>query len=543
MTDCRVFDKVLVANRGAIACRIFRTLRRMGIGSVAVFSEADAGSVHVAQADESVCIGPAPASSSYMNAAGLIAAARDRGAQAIHPGYGFLSENADFAAQCAAAGLVFVGPTPGNMRDFGLKHRARELARQADVPLLPGSSVLLDLAAAQKAAAQVGFPVMLKATAGGGGIGMRVCAAASTWEEAYSLVRRLAANHFAEGGVFLERFVPAARHIEVQIFGDGAGRVAALGERDCSLQRRNQKVIEETPAANLSAVTRARMLDCAVRLTSAARYASAGTVEFLFDPAREEFYFLEVNARLQVEHGITEEVTGVDLVEWMIRGAAGDYSFLDTWTAPAEAGHRPGAPGGCSIQARLYAEDPGEDYRPSNGTITEIAFPPQARIETWITTGTEVSAHYDPLLAKLIVRATDRTGAVAAMQRALDAARISGFETNLEWLRQIVRSDMFVQGELSTRALANVPYKPCTVRVVAGGLATTVQDYPGRCGYWHIGVPPSGPMDSLAFRLGNRLLGNPEGAAGLEVTAVGPTLRFDRPTTICLTGADCDARL
>src|SRR5581483_5452378 len=332
MTDCRVFDKVLVANRGAIACRIFRTLRRMGIGSVAVFSEADAGSVHVAQADESVCIGPAPASSSYMNAAGLIAAARDRGAQAIHPGYGFLSENADFAAQCAAAGLVFVGPTPGNMRDFGLKHRARELARQADVPLLPGSSVLLDLAAAQKAAAQVGFPVMLKATAGGGGIGMRVCAAASTWEEAYSLVRRLAANHFAEGGVFLERFVPAARHIEVQIFGDGAGRVAALGERDCSLQRRNQKVIEETPAANLSAVTRARMLDCAVRLTSAARYASAGTVEFLFDPAREEFYFLEVNARLQVEHGITEEVTGVDLVEWMIRGAAGDYSFLDAWT-------------------------------------------------------------------------------------------------------------------------------------------------------------------------------------------------------------------
>ena len=537
-----VFDKVLVANRGAIACRIFRTLRRMGIGSVAVFSEADAGSLHVSQADESVCIGPAPAAASYLNAGALIAAARDRGAQAVHPGYGFLSESAEFAAQCTAAGLVFVGPTPDNMRDFGLKHSARELARQQDVPLLPGSGVLTDLAAARKAAAQIGFPLMLKATAGGGGIGMRVCVDAPALEEAYSVVQRLAANHFGDGGVFLERFVPVARHIEVQIFGNGAGAVAALGERDCSLQRRNQKIMEETPAPGLSASTRARMLDCAVRLASAARYASAGTVEFLFDAARDEFYFLEVNARLQVEHGITEEVTGVDLVEWMVRGAAGDYSFLDAWTA-ADARHRPAIPGGCSMQARLYAEDPGEDNRPSNGTITELAVPNSVRFETWIATGTEVSAHYDPLLAKLIVRAPDRGTAVAAMQRALATTRISGPETNLVWLRQIVQSDTFVRGELSTRALADLPYRSCTVRVLAGGLATSVQDYPGRCGYWHVGVPPSGPMDNLAFRLGNRLLGNTEGSAGLEVTALGPTLRFDRAATICLTGADCDARL
>ena len=532
-----LFDKVLVANRGAIACRILRTLRRMGIGSVAVFSEADAGSLHASQADESVCIGPAPASSSYLDANRLIAAARDCGAQAIHPGYGFLSESAEFATQCAAAGLIFVGPTADNMRDFGLKHRARELARQADVPLLPGSGVLTDLAAAQKAAVQVGFPVMLKATAGGGGIGMRVCADARALEEAYSLVSRLAANHFGDGGLFLERFVPGARHIEVQIFGDGEGRVVALGERDCSLQRRNQKIIEETPAPGLSAATRARMLDCAVRLASTARYRSAGTVEYLFDAQRDEFYFLEVNARLQVEHGVTEEVTGVDLVEWMIRGAAGDYSFLDAWTGAGAM------PGGCSIQARLYAEDPGEDNRPSNGTITELTFPAQVRIETWITTGTEVSAYYDPLLAKLIVRAVDRTAAVAALQRALNATRVSGPETNLEWLRQIVHSEMFVQGELSTAALTHLPYRPCALRVLAGGLATTVQDYPGRRGYWHVGVPPSGPMDSLAFRLGNRLLDNPEGAAGLEVTALGPTLRFDRATILCLTGADCDAQL
>ena len=533
MQDCRVFDKVLVANRGAIACRIFRTLRRLGISSVAVFSEADAGSLHVSQADESVCIGPAPASSSYLNAEVLIAAARDRGAQAIHPGYGFLSESADFAAQCAATGLVFVGPTPDNMRDFGLKHRARELAQQENVPLLPGSGVLVDLDAAREAATQVGFPIMLKATAGGGGIGMRVCVDAPALEEAYPLVSRLAANHFAEGGVFLERFVPVARHIEVQIFGDGAGRVVALGERDCSLQRRNQKIIEETPAPGLSAATRARMLDHAVQLASAAHYRSAGTVEFLFDAARDEFYFLEVNARLQVEHGVTEEVTGVDLVEWMIRGAADDYSFLDAWTEAAKP-----PPTGCSIQARLYAEDPGEDNRPSNGTITELTFPARARIETWITTGTEVSAYYDPLLAKLIVKAADRAGAVSALQQALDVTRISGPETNLEWLRQIVHSDLFVQGNLSTRALDSVAYKPCAIRVLAGGLATTVQDYPGRCGYWHVGVPPSGPMDSLAFRLGNRLLGNPEGTAGLEVTALGPTLRFDRAASLCLTGAD-----
>jgi urea carboxylase len=537
-----MFDKILVANRGAIACRIFRTLRRMGIRSVAVFSEADAGSVHTSAADEAVCIGPAPASSSYLNAAGLIGAARNLGAQAIHPGYGFLSESAEFAAQCAAAGLIFVGPTPENMREFGLKHRARSLAQQQDVPLLPGSTVLENLAAAREAAAQIGFPVMLKATAGGGGIGMRTCADAQALEEAYPVVRHLAANHFGDGGLFLERFVPAARHIEVQIFGDGTGRVVALGERDCSLQRRNQKIIEETPAPGLSATTRARMLKCAVRLASAARYRSAGTVEFLFDAARDEFYFLEVNARLQVEHGITEEVTGVDLVEWMVRGAAGDYSFLDGWLDPLGARH-PATPGGCSIQARLYAEDPGEDNRPSSGTITELAFPPEIRTETWITIGTEVSAYYDPLLAKLIVRAPDRTTAVETMQRALGATRIAGPETNLGWLRQIVHSDMFVRGELSTRALGDVPYTPCTVRVLAGGLATTVQDYPGRCGYWHVGVPPSGPMDSLAFRLGNRLLGNPEGTAGLEITALGPTLRFDRVTTVCLTGADCDARL
>ena len=538
-----MFRKVLIANRGAIACRIIRTLRRLGVGSVAVFSDADAGSRHVLEADEAVCIGPPAAAASYLNAPAVISAARASGAQAIHPGYGFLSENAEFAAQCAAAGIVFIGPTARNIRAFGLKHEARALARAHRVPLIPGSEVLEDLAAAGLAATQVGFPLMLKATAGGGGIGMRICEDAAALERAYPLVTHLAEGHFGNAGVYLERYVAEARHIEVQIFGDGRGRVLALGERDCSLQRRHQKILEETPAPGLDAATRAALHASAVRLASAVAYASAGTVEFLFDAARGEFYFLEVNTRLQVEHGITEEVTGIDLVEWMVRLAAGETAFLDAWRAPPD-GVVPACDGAaCSIQARLYAEDPGEDNRPSSGTVTELAFPGEARVETWLTAGSEVSTHYDPLLAKLIVKGVDRPAAVAALRRALDATRVAGLETNLEWLRQITASAMFREGRLSTHALAEVPSEARAVRVLSGGLATSVQDYPGRLGYWHVGVPPSGPMDALAFRLGNRLLGNPEDAAGLEITALGPTLRFDQPATVCLAGADCGALL
>lgn len=535
-----MFKKVLIANRGAIACRIIRTLRRMGIESVAVFSEADSGSLHVREADEAVCIGASEARLSYLNGRALIETARAQGAQAIHPGYGFLSENAQFAEQCEEAGLVFVGPTAQSMRAFGLKHSARELAKAQGVPLLPGTEILSNVEAARTAAPRIGFPVMLKATAGGGGIGMRVCVDAAAVEEAFPLVERLGANHFGNAGVYLERFIAEARHVEVQIFGDGGGRVIALGERDCSLQRRNQKIIEETPAPGLSDRTRRRMVECAIRLGAAVEYRSAGTVEFLFDAHRDEFFFLEVNTRLQVEHGITEEVTGVDLVEWMLRCAAGDCSFLDGWSGSTS--RRP-ATQGCAIQARLYAEDPAQANRPSSGTITELRFPSNVRVDTWVAAGTEVSTYYDPLLAKLIVKGTDRAATVLALQQALDSSRLAGLESNLEWLRQIVRSEMFIRGEISTGALASQPYISRTVRVLTGGLATTVQDYPGRLGYWQVGVPPSGPMDNLAFRLGNRLLGNSESAAGLEVTALGPALLFDYPVTICLVGADCEALL
>ncbi len=529
-----MFSKVLIANRGAIASRVIRTLRRMGVASVAVFSDADAGSPYVGQADEAVRIGPPPASQSYLDIDAILAAAKTTGAEAIHPGYGFLSESVVFADACAAAGIVFIGPTADNIRAFGLKHTARELARAQGVPLAPGTDLLTDAAAARAAAERIGYPVILKATAGGGGIGMRVCEDDAAVADAFASVARLADANFSDAGVFLERYVRRARHIEVQVFGDGRGRVIALGERDCSLQRRNQKVIEETPAPHLPEPVRADLMAAAVRLTEAVNYRSAGTVEFLYDADRQDFFFLEVNTRLQVEHGVTEQVTGVDLVEWMVRGAAGDFGFLDDWSGRAQ---------GASIQARLYAEDPGQDYRPSSGILTQVRFPDDVRVDGWVADGTEVSAFYDPLLAKLIVTAPDRPQAVRALRDALARTRLDGLETNLGWLRDVAASEVFVSGHVSTQALAEIPYHPKTIRVLSGGPSTTVQDYPGRLGYWDVGVPPSGPMDDLALRLGNRLLGNEEGAAGLEITGQGPVLQFNAPATVCLAGAALEASL
>ncbi len=529
-----MFSKVLIANRGAIACRIVRTLRKLGIGSVAVFSDADAGSLHVAAANEAVRIGPALASESYLDIPAIIVAARATGAEAIHPGYGFLSESTEFAAACEAAGIAFIGPTVDNIEAFGLKHTARDLAEAHGVALAPGTGLLTDPAAAVAAAQAIGYPVILKATAGGGGIGMKICADAAELRDAFAGVVRMGAGNFGNGGVFLERYVEQARHIEVQVFGDGQGRVIALGERDCSLQRRNQKVVEETPAPNLPPATREAMIAAAVRLTAGAHYRSAGTVEFLYDPDRDDFYFLEVNTRLQVEHGVTEQVTGVDLVEWMVRGAAGDFAFLDDFSAQ---------PRGASIQVRLYAEDPAQDYRPSSGLLTEVSFPDGPRVDGWIAAGSRVSTYYDPMLAKLIVTAPNRAAAVAALQQALDATRLSGIETNLDWLRTVVRSEAFTTGTATTRTLATIPYQAQSIRVLIGGPSNTVQDYPGRIGYWNVGVPPSGPMDALSFRLGNRILGNGDGVAGLEFTAAGPTLLFNAAARICLAGAEFDARL
>ena len=529
-----MFTKVLIANRGAIACRIARTLRRMGVKSVAVYSEADSHSRHVAVCDESVAIGPAPAAQSYLDATKIIAAAKSCGAQAIHPGYGFLSENPGFAEACDAAGLVFIGPTAAQMRAFGYKHSARALAEANGVPLLPGSGLLDNTAHALTEAERIGYPVMLKSTAGGGGIGMQLIRSAGELPAAFESVDRLARNNFKQGGIYLEKFVEEARHIEVQIFGDGQGHVVALGERDCSAQRRNQKVIEETPAPGLKPAQRRRLWDCATRLGAAAGYRNAGTVEFVLDARTGEFYFLEVNTRLQVEHGVTEEVTGIDLVEWMVKQAAGELGSLKGFRAK---------PRGASIQVRLYSEDPGRNFQPAAGMLTDVHFPAKARIETWVERGTEVSPYYDPLLAKIIVRGANRRAALTRLAAALAETRVYGLETNLDYLRQIVASKVFTAGRTITRSLATLPYDAATIDVLEGGTQTTVQDFPGRVGYWDVGVPPSGPMDALSFRLANRLVGNAESAAGLEITVAGPTLRFNTDAVIALTGAKPDATL
>ena len=534
-----MFKKILIANRGAIACRILRTVKRMGIGSVAVYSEADENSMHVRLADEAFCIGPAPAAESYLRAARILEVACESGAQAIHPGYGFLSENADFAQACEEAGLAFIGPTPAQMRDFGLKHTARELAQRAGLPLLPGTELLADLPAALASAENIGYPVMLKSTAGGGGIGMRRCNSAQDLGDSFATVQRLAAGNFKNAGVFLEKFVARARHIEVQLFGDGRGTVIALGERDCSIQRRNQKVIEETPAPGLDEATRAELHDAATRLGSAVGYRSAGTVEFVYDAALAKFYFLEVNTRLQVEHGVTEEVGGIDLVEWMIRTAAGQPPDLRT--------HRH-TPAGHAIQARVYAEDPARNFRPASGLLTRVLLPPAGadqgiRVDAWIEAGTEVTAYYDPMLAKIIARGASRELAIANLAAALTATRIDGIETNLSYLVSVLKHPTFAAGEQTTALLnGHVLHQP-GIEVLAAGTLTTVQDWPGRLGLWDVGVPPSGPMDPLALRLANRMVGNDEGAAALEMTVTGATLRFDADAVIALAGAEMDASL
>jgi urea carboxylase len=526
-----MFDTVLIANRGAIACRIIRTLKSLGLRSVAVYSEADADSAHVAMADVAVCIGPAPAAQSYLNAERILQVARETGAGAIHPGYGFLSENPGFAQACDDADIAFIGPRPEQMRAFGLKHTARALAEQHGVPLLPGSGLLADVDEAVREARRIGYPVMLKSTAGGGGIGMRLVRNEAEMAPAFEAVQRLASSNFKDAGLFLEKFVERARHIEVQLFGDGQGRVVALGERDCSAQRRNQKVIEETPAPGLGEGTRQALQKAAVRLGEAVAYRSAGTVEFVLDADTSAFYFLEVNTRLQVEHGVTEQVFGVDLVAWMVQLARGD---LATGALKLDAP----APKGASIQVRLYAEDPARQFQPCAGMLTEVVFPTDARVETWVGAGSEVPPNYDPMIAKLIVTGSDRADAVRRLQAALADTRLAGIETNLRYLRALANSDVFARGEVITATLGGFAWHPHAMEVLDGGVQTTVQDHPGRTGHWDVGVPPSGPMDDLAWRIANRLLGNPSHAAGLECTLSGPTLRFHDDATVAICGAD-----
>ncbi|MGW3910230.1 5-oxoprolinase/urea amidolyase family protein [Streptomyces sp. NPDC005070] len=521
------FDTLLVANRGEIAVRIIRTARELGLRTVAVYSDADRAAPHVRLADEAVRLGPAPAKESYLDADLVLKAAKDTGAGAIHPGYGFLSEDAAFARRCEDAGIVFVGPAPEQLELFGAKHTARAAAEAAGVPLAPGTGLLPGLPEALEAAGRIGYPVMLKATGGGGGIGMSACRSAGELTEAWDRVQRVAAASFSSAGVFLERLVEPARHVEVQVFGDGRGRVVTFGDRDCSLQRRNQKVLEEAPAPGLPSHIRDGLASAARELCASVGYRSAGTVEFVYDAAREEAYFLEVNTRLQVEHPVTEEIYGVDLVAWMLRLARGESDVV----------REPGAPRGHAVEARVYAEDPSREHQPSAGLLTRVAFPDGVRVDGWVETGTEVTTSYDPMLAKVIAHGADRAEALERLDAALAATRVDGIETNLGLVRAALAEPSFRKAEHSTATLAGVSDPTPRVEVVSGGTLTTVQDWPGRTGYWQVGVPPCGPMDDLSFRLGNRALGNPEGAPGLECTLRGPALRFTHATTVCVTGA------
>lgn len=524
---------VLVANRGEIAVRLIRAARELGMRTVAVFSEADRGAPHVHMADEAVRIGPAAPRDSYLRIDALLAAAAQTWTTVIHPGYGFLSEDADFAASVEAAGITFAGPTPEQLRCFGTKHTARTAARAAGVPIFPGSDLLADVDEAVSCAEGIGYPVMLKATGGGGGIGMQVCRTADDLRAAYQRVVAQAERSFGSAGVFLERYVERARHVEVQIFGDGSGNVLSLGDRDCSLQRRHQKVLEEAPAPALPDEVRDQLHSSSRALAASVGYRSAGTVEFIYDPVRREASFLEVNARLQVEHPVTEAVTGVDLAGWMLRLATGDASMLDDHpdgTVPT-TGH--------AVEARVYAEDPARDYRPSTGTLTSVAFPTDVRVDTWVGEGTEVTASYDPLLAKIVTAGADRDEAWDHLREALAQTEMHGLEVNIGLLSAATEHDDVRAARHSTATLAGISDPRPRITVERAGLMTTVQDVPGRVGLWQVGVPPSGPMDDLSFRLGNRALGNPEDAAGLECTASGPALRVTHPTTVCVTGAEC----
>lgn len=529
-----MFNKVLIANRGAIAVRIERTLAKMGVKSVAVYSKADRDSLHVENANEAVFLGDASAKETYLDVDKIINAALETGSEAIHPGYGFLSENTLFAAKCEENGIKFIGPDSSQINLFGLKHSARELAEKSGVPLLPGTGLLSGVEEALSEAEKIGYPVMIKSTAGGGGIGIRICKNEEELAASYNNVCHLAESNFNDAGVFLEKYVRKARHVEVQIFGNEYGEVCTLGERDCSVQRRNQKVVEESPAPNLSDDVRRSMYKAAKSLAKTSGYRSAGTVEFLYDELSEKFYFLEVNTRLQVEHGITEEVYGVDLVEWMIKEAAGELKEIENFNASAN-GH--------SIEVRVYAEDCINNFRPSSGKIDDFYFSEKARVETWVRKNIEVSSLYDPMLAKLIVHSDTRENAVKKMIAVLEESRVYGVTTNLQYLKSLILTDGYRKGKLFTKMLEGFLPEELALEVIDGGLQSTVQDAYGMMGYWTVGVPPCGAMDAYSFKIGNQLLGNDLNAAGVEMTMRGGTYRFRTSASFCITGADMEAEL
>ena len=448
-----MFASVLIANRGEIACRIARTARRMGLRTIAVYSEADADAPHVRQCDEAYPIGPAPARESYLDGGRLLSVAKESGAACIHPGYGFLSENADFAEACAQAGIVFVGPPPAAIRAMGLKDRAKALMSEAGVPVVPGyHGDQQDDTFLKRKAYELGYPVLIKAVAGGGGKGMRLVERHADFDAAIAGARREAASAFGDDRVLIEKYITAPRHIEIQVFADTRGNAIHLYERDCSLQRRHQKVIEEAPAPGMTDDLRARMGAAAVAAAKAVGYAGAGTVEFIADGAgglkRDGFWFMEMNTRLQVEHPVTEAITGFDLVEWQFRIAAGERLPVTNQNEIPLRGH--------AVEARLYAEDPEHDFLPSTGKLVALSFSDDegVRIDSGVEQGGEISPYYDPMIAKVIAHADSREAALDRLGAALDRTIVAGPRTNLAFLSALCRSPDFREGQFDTGYIA-----------------------------------------------------------------------------------------
>ena len=439
-----MFRKVLIANRGEIACRVMRTARRLGIRTVAVYSDADRDALHVREADEARRIGPAPAAESYLDIQAVLAAARAAGADAIHPGYGFLSENEHFARACTEAGIVFVGPSADSIAAMGDKAAAKRLMERAGVPLVPGyHGERQDAAFLEREAARIGFPVLIKPSGGGGGKGMRVVDEASAFAGQLEAAKREAKSAFGDERVLLERYLQRPRHIEVQVFGDGKGGVVHLFERDCSVQRRHQKVLEEAPAPGMTAARRKEMGEAACAAARAIRYAGAGTVEFIVEQDGR-FYFMEMNTRLQVEHPVTEMITGLDLVEWQLRIAAGEPLPLRQEQL-AFAGH--------ALEARLYAEDPDRGFLPATGRIVHLVFPDEGdgvRVDAGVAAGGTISPWYDPMIAKLVVHGRDRESALATLRRALLQLEVGGLATNAAFLSRLADHPAFERGEVDT---------------------------------------------------------------------------------------------
>jgi len=475
-----MFDKILIANRGEIACRVIKTARAMGVRTVAVYSDADARALHVAMADEAVRLGPAPAADSYLRGDLIIDAARATGAQAIHPGYGFLSENPDFVEAVEKAGLVFIGPSAGAIRAMGLKDAAKALMAEAGVPVVPGyHGERQDPSFLAERAAEIGYPVLIKAVAGGGGKGMRLVADPSGFSEALASATAEAKTAFGNAAVLIEKYIASPRHIEVQVFGDGSEAVH-LFERDCSLQRRHQKVIEEAPAPGMTRPLREAMGAAAVRAAEAIGYAGAGTVEFIVDGRdglqADGFWFMEMNTRLQVEHPVTEAITGVDLVEWQLRVAAGEALPLSQDDLHI-TGH--------AVEARLYAEDVPAGFLPATGRIDHLAFAGAARIDSGVRAGDEISPWYDPMIAKVTVHGPDRATALRRMAAALDETEVAGTVTNIGFLRRLVRDGGFLAGDFDTGliaargdALTAVPAADPREIAVAGVVAARLQPAP-----------------------------------------------------------------